>query len=150
MLMCLDGSLWQAAEAENNKINLIQSKTNKRFRGWDSSGWEDRKVSNQDNRRGSHRGRLKRRKKKKMLSFLIHVVKAGILFWNCLPNQASLDHRDETWEEEDLRVGQQTAWHINHPSPAGHGQCSRTQVAQRHGLPGSVHMERSPRKVTAL
>lgn len=38
MLMCLDGSLWQAAEAANNKINLIHSKTNKRFRGWDSLG----------------------------------------------------------------------------------------------------------------
>lgn len=37
-----DVSLWQAAGDANNRINSIQPRTNKRFRGWDSSG--DRKT----------------------------------------------------------------------------------------------------------
>lgn len=43
-------------------MNLIQSQTNKRFRGRDSSGdGEDSEVSNQDNRRGSGREKIKKR-----------------------------------------------------------------------------------------
>lgn len=53
---------WQAAGDANNGINLIQSQTNKRFRGCDSSGdGEDSEVSNQDNRRGSGREKIKKR-----------------------------------------------------------------------------------------
>lgn len=35
-----------------------------------------------------------------MLSFFIYIVKADTWLWGCWPNQASLDHGDETWEEK--------------------------------------------------
>lgn len=111
---------------------------------------EERREKNQDNKKKAKR-KIKRKKGEKVyVTLVIHIVKADMQLWNYLSSQTSLDHRDETWVEWDLQGGQQTAWHINHPNPMGDTPCRETQVAEKHGLAGSVHTERLPKSKVIL
>lgn len=142
-----DMSLWQAAGDANNGINSIQARTNKRFRGWDSlEDGEDREVSNQDNRRGRGTQKIKKRGRKRIcchFSSILWRQTHGCVGARQIRHHWTAGMRPEKRKEQ--RVGQQTARQINHPSPGGHIQCGRTQVAER--LPGSAHTARLPRKV---
>lgn len=139
-----DVSLWQVAGDANNGINSIQPRTNKRFRGWEM--WKTEKWVIKTIGEGAAEKRLKKRGRKRNSCHFSSIL------WRHTHGGGAARQIRHHWtagmrpeKRKERRVGQQTARQINHPSPGGHIQCGRTQVAER--LPGSAHTERLPRKV---
>lgn len=150
--MCLDKFPWQVAERAtvsetnpNSACQLLQSKTNKRFTDWD--GWGEVKREERGIKaikKGSQRGRYKKEENRENIwhlsSMLWRLTYSSGTAWQ-ISHPSTTGMRPE-WRK-DLWGCQQTAWHINHPSPLGCKLYRETQVAERHGLAGSVHTERS-------
>lgn len=158
------------SETNHNSVcQFLHSKTNKRFRDWDGKGEgkkEEREIKTIKTGAKEKDKKKKNRKRRERIYSIHHPYCEN---WHtALQEVYSTGHKrpcrvqkkkkkmagGTAWQishpwttgmkpewRKDLRGGRQTAWHINHPSPMGHKIYRKTQVAERHGLAGSVHME---------